>query len=100
MICLFGHRFVWSHLAEQITYEKALRDQRLRFELTRAKKEADFYTSMVEKSKRQNKRKNDSQENNNEHQRNYKQRFTDEQIVKSKNISNEVDVDLLEKIFT
>ncbi|CAG2120594.1 unnamed protein product, partial [Medioppia subpectinata] len=33
------HKFKWSHLAEQLSYEKALTQQKLRFEISRAKKE-------------------------------------------------------------
>jgi len=51
------HRFKWHNLTEQQNYEKALRDERLRFEVSRVKKEAQFYEEQVDELKRR-KRKN------------------------------------------
>jgi ESF2/ABP1 family protein len=83
-----------------MAYEKALRDQRLRLEIGRAKKEAKFYSSMIEKSIHK-KVKNDNNSNDNNDKRNYKQRITDEQIRNNKNNNNnnDIDFDLLSKIF-
>lgn len=91
-------RFKWSHLVEQMAYEKAMREQRMRFEIGQAKKETNFYTNMVEKSKRM-KRINDN--DNKSTMRYYKQRLTDEEIRKrKKQLNNEVDMELLSKIFS
>ncbi len=100
MIIELNVRFKWSHLAEHMAYEKALRDQRLRLEIGRAKKEANFYSSMIEKSIHK-KVKNDNNSNDNNDKRNYKQRITDEQIRNNKNNNNnnDIDFDLLSKIF-
>ena len=89
----FCFRFKWSHLAEQIAYEKALREQKLRLEIGRAKKEATFYTEMIERSKHKKAIFNDPN-------RSYKQKITDEQIRQQKQITNELDEDLLNSIFT
>mgnify|MGYP007030524905 CR=1 FL=1 len=91
-------RFKWSHLVEQMAYEKAMREQRMRFEIGQAKKETNFYTNMVEKSKRMN-RINDNDKKST--MRHYKQRLTDEEIRKrKKQLNNEVDMELLSKIFS
>ncbi|XP_031572878.1 pre-rRNA-processing protein ESF2-like [Actinia tenebrosa] len=57
-------RFLWSQLSEQIAYEKATREQRMRTEISQAKKDANFYIESVEKGKgfeamEQRKRKHD-----------------------------------------
>lgn len=44
-------KFRWTHLNERIAYEQEIRKQRLRQEITLAKKEANFYIQNVEKSK-------------------------------------------------
>ncbi|OTF81220.1 pre-rRNA-processing protein ESF2-like protein [Euroglyphus maynei] len=85
-------RFKWSHLAEQMAYEKALRDQKLRLQIGHAKREATFYTEMIER----NRHKRDIYNDNN---RTYKQRVTDEQIRQQKPNPNELDEELLENIF-
>ncbi|XP_074133599.1 activator of basal transcription 1-like isoform X2 [Sminthopsis crassicaudata] len=46
------HRFKWSHLSERLAYERQVRQQRLRAEISQAKRETDFYLQSVEKSKR------------------------------------------------
>jgi len=84
-------RFKWSHLAEQMTYEKALREQQLRLEINRAKKEATFYTNMIDRSRHKKQIFNDPN-------RSYKQRVTDEQIRLEKQ-SDELDEDFLANIF-
>ncbi|XP_051824236.1 activator of basal transcription 1-like [Antechinus flavipes] len=45
------HRFKWSHLSERLAYERHVRQQRLRAEISQAKRETDFYLQSVEKSK-------------------------------------------------
>ncbi|KAI8438038.1 hypothetical protein MSG28_010690 [Choristoneura fumiferana] len=50
-------RFKWIHLSERLAYEKAAMKQRLRAEISQAKKEAHYLQTNVEKSKRLKKRK-------------------------------------------
>ncbi|XP_068626296.1 uncharacterized protein [Battus philenor] len=45
-------RFKWVHLSERLAYERAAMKQRLRAEISQAKKEAHYLQSNVEKSKR------------------------------------------------
>lgn len=44
-------KFKWDHLTEEITYQKAVREQRLSAEVAAAKRERDFYLSRVDKAK-------------------------------------------------
>uniref|UniRef100_A0A3P8U405 Activator of basal transcription 1 n=1 Tax=Amphiprion percula TaxID=161767 RepID=A0A3P8U405_AMPPE len=44
------HRFQWTHLSEQLAYEQTVLQQRLRTEVSQAKKETNFYLNNVEKS--------------------------------------------------
>ena len=48
-------RFKWTHLTEQMALEKATHQSKMRTEISRAKREADFFKASVEKSKRQEK---------------------------------------------
>ena len=49
---IYFSRFKWTHLSERLAYEKAVHQQRLRTEISQAKREADFFKANVEKSKR------------------------------------------------
>ncbi|KAM4737602.1 activator of basal transcription 1 [Anableps anableps] len=44
------HRFHWTHLSERLAYEQTVLQQRLRAEVSQAKKESSFYLDNVEKS--------------------------------------------------
>ncbi|XP_033029505.1 activator of basal transcription 1 [Lacerta agilis] len=46
------HRFKWTHLSERLAYERQVRQQRMRAEISLAKRETNFYLQNVEKSKR------------------------------------------------
>lgn len=50
-------RFKWVHLSERLAYEKAAMKQRLRAEISQAKKEAHYLQTNVEKSRRIKKKK-------------------------------------------
>jgi len=43
--------FKWNHLIEKRAYEKAVREQKLRAEIAQARREKDFYVSMVARAK-------------------------------------------------
>merc|ERR1712045_268697 len=59
-------KFKWTNLSERLAYEKAVHQQRLRTEISQAKREADFFKANVEKSKRMaRKRKSETAETNN-----------------------------------
>ena len=51
------HRFKWAHLNERLAYEKAVHAQRMRTEISQAKREANFYIQNAEKNERQKKMK-------------------------------------------
>jgi len=44
-------KFQWTHIKEKLAYEKAARGQRMRTEISQAKKEASFYLENVGKGK-------------------------------------------------
>lgn len=44
------HRFQWTHLSERLAYEQTLLQQRLRTEVSQAKKETNFYLNNVDRS--------------------------------------------------
>ncbi|KAM7134482.1 activator of basal transcription 1 isoform 1-T2 [Macrochelys suwanniensis] len=46
------HRFKWPHLSERLAYERQVRQQRLRAEISQAKRETSFYLRSVETSRR------------------------------------------------
>lgn len=50
-------RFKWIHLSERLAYERAALKQRLRAEISQAKKEAHYLQTNVEKSKKMKKKK-------------------------------------------
>merc|ERR1712088_370591 len=49
-------RFKWVHLSERLAYEAAVRQQRLRTEISQVKREAEHFKSSVESGKRKRSR--------------------------------------------
>ncbi|CAB1336016.1 unnamed protein product [Coregonus sp. 'balchen'] len=49
------HRFQWCHLSERLAYEMTVLQQRLRTEISQAKRETNFYLANVEKSQNMDK---------------------------------------------
>jgi ESF2/ABP1 family protein len=46
------HRFKWTHLNERLAYEKAVHSQRMRAEISQAKREANFHIQNAERNQR------------------------------------------------
>jgi len=46
--------FKWTNLSERLAYEKAVHQQRMRTEISQAKRETDYFRANVERSKRLN----------------------------------------------
>ncbi|XP_070533241.1 activator of basal transcription 1-like [Ptychodera flava] len=44
-------RFKWTHLSEKLAYERAVREQRMRTEISQARKETSFYLQSVQKKR-------------------------------------------------
>merc|ERR1711934_530146 len=55
-------RFKWVHLSERLAYEAAVRQQRLRTEISQVKREAEHFKSSVESGKRKRSRGSKSKE--------------------------------------
>lgn len=49
------NRFKWYHLNERLAYERAVHEQRMRTEISQAKRETNFYKNAVEKNENLNK---------------------------------------------
>ncbi|KAK7145603.1 hypothetical protein R3I93_013365 [Phoxinus phoxinus] len=77
------HRFHWCHLSERLAYEQTVYHQRMRTEISQAKKETNFYLASVEKSQtleKLKKKKEKKGEVVEEKTWGYKQRSTEEEI--------------------
>ncbi|RXN03239.1 activator of basal transcription 1 [Labeo rohita] len=77
------HRFQWCHLSERLTYEQTVYHQRMRTEISQAKKETNFYLASVEKSQKlENLRKKKEKKGEVLEQKtwDYKQRPTEEEL--------------------
>lgn len=81
------HRFQWTHLSERLAYEQTVLQQRLRTEVSQAKKETNFYLNNVDKSthldKLRRKRQRDGQQGE-ERTWDFTQRQTEEEIQMKK----------------
>ncbi|ELU16022.1 hypothetical protein CAPTEDRAFT_121614 [Capitella teleta] len=88
-------KFKWGHLSERLAYERAVHQQRLRTEITQAKKEANFFIQNVERNKakkRREKREADDEEESETAKKfkeidrdwTYRQRETEKEILTAK----------------
>ncbi|XP_016521466.1 activator of basal transcription 1 isoform X2 [Poecilia formosa] len=81
------HRFHWTHLSERLAYEQTVLQQRLRAEVSQAKKETSFYLNNVEKSahlEHWRKKQHRDGEQVEEKTWDFTQRQTEEEIQKKK----------------
>ncbi|XP_057211947.1 activator of basal transcription 1 [Triplophysa rosa] len=88
------HRFQWCHLSERLAYEQTVYHQRMRTEISQAKKETNFYLASVEKSQNLQKLKKKKEKKGEvveEKSWNFKQRPTEMEIqmkrIKDKGMS-------------
>ncbi|XP_058499626.1 activator of basal transcription 1 [Solea solea] len=110
------HRFQWIHLSERLAYEQMVLKQRLRTEISQAKRETNFYLNNVEKSahmndKKRNRRRQDGPQQVEEKTWDFTQRQTEDEIQTRKRRRKDMDkarllqeksqsnVSLLTKIF-
>ncbi|XP_054878160.1 activator of basal transcription 1 [Poeciliopsis prolifica] len=81
------HRFHWTHLSERLAYEQTVLQQRLRAEVSQAKRETSFYLNNVEKSahlEHLRKKRQRDREQVEEKTWDFTQRQTEEEIQKKK----------------
>ncbi|KDQ71485.1 activator of basal transcription 1-like isoform X2 [Zootermopsis nevadensis] len=88
-------RFKWVHLNERLAYERAVHQQRLRTEISQAKREANFISHNTEKSEKLRKRRDKFQDLERESKINsfltqYHQRKTDKEIYHDKEQKSEI----------
>ncbi|XP_076246648.1 activator of basal transcription 1 [Calliopsis andreniformis] len=92
-------RFKWIHLSERIAYERAVRKQRLRAEIAQAKREANFFSHNVDRS-RKLRRKQQLGEKSSFVPPVIKQRDTDAEIRSRKENDHVTDrIDFLKSLF-
>uniref|UniRef100_A0A8C7T2H7 Activator of basal transcription 1 n=1 Tax=Oncorhynchus mykiss TaxID=8022 RepID=A0A8C7T2H7_ONCMY len=81
------HRFQWCHLSERLAYEMTVLQQRLRTEISQAKRETNFYLANVEKSQNMDKLRKKRErkgEKIEEKTWNFTQRCTEDEIQMSR----------------
>ncbi|XP_061643867.1 activator of basal transcription 1 isoform X2 [Phyllopteryx taeniolatus] len=85
------HRFQWTHLSERLAYEQMVLQQRLRTEVSQAKRETNFYLDNVDKSARMDKERKTgkrktthAQQHVEERTWDFTQRQTEEEIQRKK----------------
>ena len=67
-------------MTERLAYEKAVHQQKMRHEISQAKREAEFFKSNVEKAKRNKKSKKAAAEGSETRKYAFRQKETDEEI--------------------
>ncbi|XP_074537073.1 activator of basal transcription 1 [Halichoeres trimaculatus] len=94
------HRFQWTHLNERLAYEQTVLQQRLRTEVSQAKRETNFYLDNVERSGHldnvRKKRQKDGQEVEDKTW-DFTQRQTEDEIQRRKKKKNSVTQKHLDK---
>ncbi|XP_070696462.1 activator of basal transcription 1 [Pempheris klunzingeri] len=91
------HRFQWTHLSERLAYEQTVLQQRLRTEVSQAKRETNFYLNNVEKSAHlRRKRQRDGQQVE-ERTWDFTQRQTEEEIQMKKKRKDSITQKHLDK---
>jgi len=81
--------FKWVNLTEQLAYDAAVREKRLRTEISQVKREAEHFKNSVEKKRRKSKKEtNSSHEDKPAVSIQFTQRETDSQIRKRKREEN------------
>ena len=101
-------KFKWAHLNERLAYEKAVHTQRMRAEISQAKREANFYIQNAERTERlakhgkkkgkmkmsEHSEETDQTVEQDENERIYTVRLkdTEEEIVKKKRGTGDKDV--------
>jgi len=105
-------KFKWGHISEKIAYEKAGREQRMRTEISQAKREASFYLENVGKGKaieameRKKKKRKQGETNESEEEpkskvmRTYHQKPVTKPRERQTKTSENINTSLLSKIFT
>ncbi|XP_032675915.1 activator of basal transcription 1-like [Odontomachus brunneus] len=94
------HRFKWIHLSERLAYERAVHKQRLLTEIAQAKREVNFFSYNVDRSKKLCK-KNEKGETTIFKLPEVKQRDTDNEIRNRKAETHVEDrTEFLKSIFT
>ncbi|KAM8830986.1 activator of basal transcription 1 isoform 1-T2 [Synchiropus picturatus] len=106
------HRFQWTHLSERLSYERSVLQQRLRTEISQAKRETNFYLENVDKSAHlERKRRRDGPQQGEGKSWDFTQHQTEEEIQSKKKRKKQEDktrhmqqqsrsnVSLLAKIF-
>uniref|UniRef100_A0A4W3GTI6 Activator of basal transcription 1 n=1 Tax=Callorhinchus milii TaxID=7868 RepID=A0A4W3GTI6_CALMI len=81
------HRFRWTHLSERLAYERLVRGQRLRAEVSQVKRESNFILQNVEKSSNMEHLRQIKQQKGQEWQEkswHFTQRQTEQEIQQSK----------------
>ncbi|KAG8323525.1 Activator of basal transcription 1 [Homalodisca vitripennis] len=96
-------RFKWVHLNERLEYERAVLKQRLRTEIEQAKRESSHFAHTIELSEKLKKRKVKTQEpvTSEKIQRfdTFKQRKTEEEILKKKKQVKPDRTEFLQNLF-
>ncbi|XP_043524189.1 activator of basal transcription 1-like isoform X2 [Frieseomelitta varia] len=91
-------RFKWIHLSERLAYERAVHKQRLQTEIAQAKREANFYSHNVDRSRKLHQVRQD--ENSTFVPPMIKQRDTDAEIRSKKESKSVTDrTDFLKSLF-
>jgi len=84
-------RFKWIHLSERLAYETAVRQQRMRTEISQVKRESEHFKTCVDQKKRQKKSKREKPENDLKPFE-FNQKETDE-VVRKRKRANEDSID-------